>query len=498
MIGRDLATGDGGQAAVIVALAVAVLLGALAFVVDWGFGLTLRRAGQNEADSAALAVGRLLATTVLQVSDTGATFGASQQEAWCAARGFRDLNRRLDPATAGETLGLSFLAADGTSLGDSVSNANCPPTGIGTAVPPRTAYARVVASTSYRTFFGFVTGQSQLTTSASARVLLSGAPVSQNAPVWPLARHFNALDFGGSPCGESCNPNSLDPLVLWRPGAPGFGQFKGLLEVSHTSSRAGNVHQYETRSDDTGSLHAQPPAAPVANRSADLSCPATWDTEGDADRGTFGRGCSIPNWFYYGYRGQLRLATDWSLDPFATYAAGNPPPTPLANARSSCSAPSYFQAPSCSLSPSTLGDWIETSPGDLDANTVARIADFVRNNGRALSHSNDVVARGLNANGSGRFGKAVVVHLFLWDCGERWTGSTWQLIGDATGCASPSELVTPDRVHLFSAVPITVYEGLVSTTAVEAYWGDAFGDPNSCRACALNPLSNTAFLVPDE
>ncbi len=484
---RNLAAGDGGQAAVIVALAVAVLLGALAFVVDWGYAVTLRHVAQNEADSAALAVGRLLATNVVRVSGSGATFGVSQEQAWCAARDFRDLNRRLDPAAARETLALSFLAADGTSLGSPVSTASCPPSGSGTAVPPLTVYARVVASTSYRAFFGFVTGQSNLTTSASARARLSGASVSQDAPVWPFARHFDALDFAGSPCGESCDPNSLDPLVLWRPGLAGFGNFKGLLELSRSSSRvAGDVPQYETHSDDSGSFKNQ--SLPT--------CLDPWNTEGDADRDTFGRACSIPNWFYYGYRGLLRPATDWLQEP--AYALGNPPPTPLERGRSSCAAPAYFPAPSCAQSPSTLGDWIETSNGDVNNNMVAQMLSFVGRNGRLLPHSNDVITRAGFGNGSRTFGKAVVVHLFLWDCAERWSVSTWQLIGDATSCAQPSTGATPDRVHLFSVVPLTVYEGLLSTNPIAAYWGDAFGDPGSCRTCPLNPLSNSAFLVPDE
>jgi len=47
--GRD----EHGQAIIVVALAVTVLLGAIALGVDWGYGLTQRRLTQNAADAAA-------------------------------------------------------------------------------------------------------------------------------------------------------------------------------------------------------------------------------------------------------------------------------------------------------------------------------------------------------------------------------------------------------------------------------------------------------------
>ena len=57
-------------------------------------------------------------------------------------------------------------------------------------------------------------------------------------------------------------------------------------------------------------------------------------------------------------------------------------------------------------------------------------------------------------------------------------------------------------------MPLTFYEGLIDVNdqRVDAFWGDAFGDAGDCQrsqnwsssACALNPLMNSAFLVPDE
>ncbi len=523
MMARGTLSADDGQALVIVALAIVVLLGALGVVVDWGYAVTQRRVSQNEADGATLAVGRLLATSV----GVNGGFVVSQDEAWCTARQFRDRNRRLDPTTT-ESITVSF-STTGRSWTTPLSSANCPTNGSGDAVPSGTLYARVVVTTSYRAFFGAATGRSQIATSASARVKLSGAPVSENAPVLPFVRRFSArFATSSAPCGAFCNPNDVGPMLLWRPGINGIGEFKGLMDLSHSSSRvvqAGDVHQYVSHTDATGTVHSIPlppetsATRPISNRSTDRTCGgpgAPWDTGGDEDRSTpgnpFGRSCSIPNWFSYGFRGLLRLGTNWSAEPFATYVVGNPTPSALSNTRAACASASYFSKPSCAGATTTLGDWVETAFGDLDANMVARLAEFVQANGRALPHSDDVINVGLNAGGPRRFckppltatdrcfGKGVVVHLFLWDCAEGWTGGTWQLIGTARSCdtAAPAPGQSVDRVHLFSVVPITIYEGLVSTTAVEAYWGNVFGDPNSCRTCALNPLSNTAFLVPDE
>jgi len=54
---------DEGQALVVAGLAMVVLMGALAFAVDWGYGFSVHRLAQNQADAAALAAGRLLASS---------------------------------------------------------------------------------------------------------------------------------------------------------------------------------------------------------------------------------------------------------------------------------------------------------------------------------------------------------------------------------------------------------------------------------------------------
>jgi len=64
-------TDDGGQALIIVGLAMVVLLAALALGLDWGYGLTQRRVMQNAADAASLAAGKQLAVSVIALPGSG-------------------------------------------------------------------------------------------------------------------------------------------------------------------------------------------------------------------------------------------------------------------------------------------------------------------------------------------------------------------------------------------------------------------------------------------
>jgi hypothetical protein len=96
-------------------------------------------------------------------------------------------------------------------------------------------------------------------------------------------------------------------------------------------------------------------------------------------------------------------------------------------------------------------------------------------------------------NAGQTLGRAVVVWIYLWDCAQQFDGGKWQSVGN---CATDR----PDRVHLFSVVPVTFYAGLVSTDAIEGYWGGSFVDPDRCQtvptSCPpLTPVANSAFLV---
>jgi hypothetical protein len=184
-------------------------------------------------------------------------------------------------------------------------------------------------------------------------------------------------------------------------------------------------------------------------------------------------------------------------------------PDALPTSRASCDeAPSYFLAymPSCTANPGLIGDWVETVREDVTPLMATQMQAFIQQYGRPAPN--------------GR-GQAVVVHVFLWDCAEsfsagsagaRWTnlGATADPDDDQDGCRIKRKDLrgtrSVDRVHLVSVVPITVYYDDVnmSGSSVYAYWGDVFGDAGACAltsppaGCGLNPLINSAFLVPDE
>jgi hypothetical protein len=546
----DSAHGEKGQALVIVALALFVLMGTIALSVDWGYSLLTRRGAQNEADAAALGAGRKLASSYL---GGASPFEISQEDVWCEARQRRDANSRSAPTGLARSLTVSFYSStSGTLPLDEIATANCGSLPGTRAVPPATAFVRVRLDTTYSSLFGAVTrGPVKVSTSARVRLTagagvrdldvpalygagrlspgpgLSGCSEGQpgcgasttrpSVAIWPIVRYFDPSEFAtpSAPCGQYCTPSTARRVTLW-PDArcpsfstPGCGSFSGLVTFAHFSPREAPdvVHQLVTESDYTGTTnghHGHTATLPLDNW---CGIAASWDTNGSTDLAQ-AASCDIPNWFHYGYRGSVGLGTDWSAAPWAEYVGSSSSlPADLPAGRAACTprAPEYFPKPSCTGTPSR-GDWVETVPADVSPGMAAQMQSFVRTYGRLVP----------NANGRG---PAVVVHVFLWDCAEHFigrppVGSHWSRLTSANGdgvdvgqnCGRPSGPRSIDRVHLVSVVPFTIYENLITTSPprIDAYWGDVFGDAGTCGAtppsgnCALNPLINSAFLVPDE
>jgi hypothetical protein len=182
-------------------------------------------------------------------------------------------------------------------------------------------------------------------------------------------------------------------------------------------------------------------------------------------------------------------------------------PDPFPGIRASCAGASgypFFTAPSCpdTARSSLIGDWVETVRTGVDRALVAtQMTAFIGRYGRIVPATGDT---------------AVVVNVFLWDCGEHFDGSApidpprnrWRSVINGADCStiSGSALTSVDRVHLFTVVPVTVSLRDIDLTQrrVTAHWGHAFGAAGDCawvptsRRCVLNPLINSAFLVPDE
>jgi hypothetical protein len=504
---RYAGSDERGQALVVVALAVTVLLGAVALGVDWGYGLTQRRLTQNAADSATAAVGKYLATSVVLINGSPG-FGVSQQNAWCVAHTYVGRN----PSTSGPAdFTLQFGSSGPTTVWTTAAAPDgdtCPAAGTSTQIPSDTIYLRVETSVAYRPLLAGVIGRSQITTQASARARLSGTGVPLSGPVWPMVRHYDPAEYDTrmSCPGGNCDFTQVAPITFWSPNASNvvYGNFKGLVDSSRYSSRywPTAAQQLVTKWDQSGSAQTPPPDGPtplLADHSG--NCGGTWDTAGGEDPQNQNKQCSIPNWFYYAFRGVLSLSSTWTALP-----ANQEAPSAL-GARSVCGTPPD-PAPSCPPGSSAQGDWIETAGGNVGQNMSDNMKLRIAQDGTWFEgRSNQVVQSGPNSGNL--YGKAMTILVYLWDCAESFNssapaGSQWSLILPSHGGTDCSQLTasgnspTPDRVHLFTVASFTFYEGLVSTQAIQGFWGGAFGDPASCQTCALNPLANTAYLVPDD
>jgi hypothetical protein len=425
------------------------------------------------------------------------------------------------------TLDLTYFDGSGAAFSPAFSSTDetCTLSG-STPIPLGSIFVRARSQATYQSLFAVVTRQT-IVASASARARLvagaavrplrlpsggltvgipgigvSGKTTAPNAAMWPIVRRYDPLEWSTS---------APRTFRLFGPSVVSTTYFVSLAHFSPHESLLGRptVHQLVTESDYTGAPSHHGPGSPYPLVSGVAGCPGgpMWTTSGSTDLSVAAT-CDVPNWFFYGYRGSLSVGTDWdparSWQDFESYPPGQEPPTPLPANRSSCAivtAYPYLPAPSCPGSGlSTSGDWVETVSGVDETLIANQVLSFVTRYGR------DVPASG------GGLEKAVVVNVFLWDCGERFDTtqvpdirSNWTLV-DAGGDCSTA-IGTFDRVHLLTAVPLTIRESdihLSGSSRVEATWGNVFSDAGVCAVeptpagCGLNPISNSAFLVRDE
>src|SRR5438477_411179 len=288
-------TGDGGQALIIVGLAMVVLLGALALGLDWGYGLTQRRVMQNASDAASLAAGKQLAVSVIAIPGSGNStnyvFSTTQESVYCKAKSVADAN--LSFGAAGTTLRLEFGTVgnpanpatwDPPTWSTFAGSTNCPAsTTVYTQVDPATRFVRVTNSESFRSIYGSVAGAATFTASASARTRLTGTPIpTQGGPTWPMVRHYDPNDFAND-CtqGQTCSdPTKAAPKVFWSSNDNWtvYGNFKGATDLSTYSTyypyavgSASNVRQ----------LLSAPDSGTKVDK-AGGSCAGTWNSTGNA------------------------------------------------------------------------------------------------------------------------------------------------------------------------------------------------------------------------
>lgn len=502
---------------IVVALAAVVLLGALALAVDWGYGLTQRRVMQTSADAAALAVGRYLATSVLEINGEIA-FIVSQADACEVAREYVEANRPFAPSAGDYGFTLQFGSGDPiawTPISPTGGCASAP----ATAVPAATRYVRVTSTVTYPSLVSGVLGFPTTHAAASARAKIVGSQAPANGPVWPMVRHYDADDFNTTCVGgpDPCDPLEVDPFTFWSPNEENvvYGNFKGMVDLSRDSSRfyPTPVEQLIDEWDTSGSA-PNPLKADVSG-----NCPAGWDTKGGEDPQNANKQCSIPNWFYYSFGGALSLDRPWLTDA----TAPQEPPDPLVPRKVCDPGQRPLQAPSCpdpsipGSSDKTVGDWVETAGGNVGSNESDAMLRRIREEGSLNAPFSDRPIDPKKPDGE-KFGRGLVVLIYLWDCAESYSSSDpatsqWDLIipdkgpgkGDCSQIGKSGNEPTPDRVHLFTAAPFTFYEGLVSSQTIKGFWGGAWGTSLDCATwtgdepmCAVNPLANSAVLIADD
>ncbi len=500
---------DAAQSMILVALAIVVLLGAVALAVDWGYGLTQRRVMQTSSDAAALAVGRYLATSVVEM-DGQPVFTVTEAGACDIAMKFVGANWSFAPSDGDLRFTLQFGTTAPIVWTDVDTSADCA-LASATAVPADAVYVRVTTAVTYRSLVAGVLGFPTTTAAASARAFVFGTGVPTTAPVWPMVRHYDKSDFDiKTRCAPlDCDPTTVTPTTFWSPNEEDVvyaNGFKGMVDLSrdspiHAKSDGSLVPQFITGWDESGSPSGTPPTEVKTDMSG--NCPSGWDTKGGEDPQNADKQCSIPNWFYYSFQGELSLKSTWPMP----LSPGREQPSYLTGRPSICGADHPHPSPSCDNF--ALGDWLETAGGNVGSGESSRMLERIRDQGFVGPFSDRPVDP--KKPGGAKFGKALVVLIYLWDCAETFTptqpdGQQWDLIPGAAGdCSRVSKNDKPDRVHLFTAAPFTFYEGLVSSQVIQGYWGGMFGDARDCEewvdgvpVCMLNPLANSAILVADD
>lgn len=505
---------DGGQALAVAAAAAFLLAAALTITIDWGYALMQRGIVQNEADKVALEVGRYLATSVMpssssvrfRVRDGNGTRNLSHIDACSKANDALMRDRRPTPAPVSPVtplvrLWLTFEEWDspdqtGTSRLARADTVECARTRTGSSVNRQATSVRARVEIRYKSLVGSLLREPEMRVAATARAALAGAPYTADpllardglsgpeyadlarsatalirddlaARTWPLARRFSRSELQDKqPCGPLCKPTSASQRLQFATGASSGVR---LLDLSAHSSRlpagaGGPVEQLITEWDGSCEQSAQ---------------------------------CSLANWFDQPFAGALGLDTIWDEDR----PAGQGELPALDPDRGACdSVPGWMpEPPSCrdeNDGNNRRGDWVETVDGSIGADLTLRMRQLIAREGSTVPHSANTVG-GSGPNKNNFFGKALVVWIYLWDCGQDFSGGRF----DDQCHSDNAERI--DRVHLFSVVPFTFYEGSVSSSAVEGYWGGGFVDPGRCQAgpgsCpSLTPVANTAFLVPDD
>jgi hypothetical protein len=483
-----------GQALAVVAVGALVLAAAMALTIDTGYGFLQRRIAQNEADKVALEVGRLLATSV-ERSGSSIRFRVTQGAVCTLARAVNARDQRPTPqALRPASLSLTFESPSGSTV-----KRDCPSSN-STRVPQSTRTVRVQVQLTYKALLASLLRQPAVTVGAVSRVAVAGAPYTVDPVLangdlsaeqygglahsataivrtWPLSRLFNKSDFSAQACGPFCDPATARPLRFSTGGARSTGV--QLLDLSKNSSRS--------------------PGGVIVPQLL-------------TDPGTAAGTPSLADRFATPFDGAIGLNTEWDDVPS------------LKSNRDACDDANTVlpwrdserlrvpPRPSCESDGRTRGDWIETVDRSIGLDLVQSMQALIAREGGLFPYSGSVVPSSWGSPNAGHaFGRAVVVWIYIWDCAQQFEDGEWREGNEDDKDKDNQDkdkdkdcsTANPDRVHAFTVVPITFYAGLVSSNAIEGYWGGGFVDPSRCQAAPascppLTPIANSSFLVAED
>ncbi|MGE5481698.1 MAG: Tad domain-containing protein [Bacteroidota bacterium] len=515
---------EGGQALVLYALMLFVLIGMAALVVDVGRAYAERRFMQNGTDAGALAAAGHLASLLAPCDPDvttncvdGLVYRVSEDELFKIARGAVYANQSglgyVDPG--------DLAACPGTPSSNrnpSVTvqyyrwgDVNLYDVGCGvTDLIPGDAYKIVVtAHTDWQAWIAGAIGQQNVQAGARSVAQIAGMD-EDSGPLWPMVRRRSVVQ----PSSVSPGP----PYTFWSPNIAGdedgtSGSFKATVSFGMYSNRNNGPHTggYSPKANpkiqplDASKTPSSSVWTTKANQSGHSGC-GFWDTRANQKECGFfaveDNLVDLPNWFHYGFSGTISLENEWWEGGAGNLDCGGLAPR-------SCQVPNQSEFASLAdggdgyaLGPvpsdyhrsvggrwPAAGDWVETYSGNLGANIGQQIRDFIDRNPAP------------NCPYSSLYGPCVYAKVYLWEGGQVYANGEWHPWTEDGNDEVNGPTSTPDRVHLVDVWMFVFYKDLVESSGmsrVQGFFvskgipGPVDGDPGK-----PSRMANHYFLVND-
>ncbi len=265
-----------GQVLVLLALAVAVLFGMLALVVDLGLGMVQLRGLQNAADAGSMNGARSMASSVATDASNNVIYvSLTNQSVHDRVLAFVTPNRPATLSSFTYVMAVQFLDCSNSSLGFTAASDAGFVAALGgtllasstTVVPNNTCSLRVHTQVSYPSLFARVIGQptQTVTARATARIAPTNPPTTFSG-VWPIS-HWTYNDSG-------CTYSVGTLCTFWDSNSPPGGNFKEAIDMSRYSTLMPGRNQH-------------------------------WVDYDHSWAGNNGKTVDLPRWLRYGWRGTV-------------------------------------------------------------------------------------------------------------------------------------------------------------------------------------------------